>query len=310
MPNKTIILCTAEGLPTAKHLLNSLQDENFTVCYPIDNSTKGKFRVISIRNGSFVKEYATNVPQHDLAIRWGNRSDWSSVKPIYNQSDALNKASNKSRARKIMLEGSIRCPKMVTPNTILPTQYPVICRPFVHKGGAHFGVLKDFGTFSHQFNRLRGTHYFSEFIDKDSEYRVHCAHGKILGLLKKPAPDDPKQIAWNHALNADAFEVINWNAYSKEMANLALKALASMGMDFGAVDVIVKNGEAYVLEVNSAPSLYSTEYMTDRYVRYFKWLANQTQKREHFKFEEYTKASSFAWKDFNFEDRVPNKLVK
>jgi D-alanine-D-alanine ligase-like ATP-grasp enzyme len=35
----------------------------------------------------------------------------------------------------------------------------------------------------------------------------------------------------------------------------AIAAVASLGLDFGAVDVILREGKAYVLEVNTAPGI-------------------------------------------------------
>jgi predicted ATP-grasp superfamily ATP-dependent carboligase len=37
--------------------------------------------------------------------------------------------------------------------------------------------------------------------------------------------------------------------------DLAMNAIKALGLDFGAVDVIIRRGKAYILEVNSAPGL-------------------------------------------------------
>ena len=48
----------------------------------------------------------------------------------------------------------------------------------------------------------------------------------------------------------------------------------SLGLDFGAVDVIYKDGKWYVLEVNTAPNLTSQSDVLDRYVKAFKEYAD------------------------------------
>lgn len=300
-----IILCTSEGLPTARLLLTALNRDDVALMYPIPTTRKGSWRVNEMRDGVIVKTTVVNPIPAKRWLRWGNRMSLTPSPEIqYNTVEALNLSAHKLRARKTMIASTVPCPSLVTPADANIT-YPVICRPHQHKAGQNFGVLRDYGTFKHQFNKLQATHYFSAFIDKDREFRVHCAHGKILSVSEKPRPADPSVIAWNHAVNADAFTVINWTNYDINMIRAALDAVRVLGLHFGAVDIIMKDGVSYILEVNSAPSLLTTEYMTLKYVRYINWLLMSSEVRKPFDYKEYKNIKSFPWKDFNFEDRAP-----
>lgn len=73
------------------------------------------------------------------------------------------------------------------------------------------------------------------------------------------------------------------------------------------VDVLLdKNGIAYVLEVNTSPTLSSSEYSMQRYAKYFDWLCKTNKRRPHWEFKEFKKASNYAWHDYHFDDREPN----
>ncbi len=81
-----------------------------------------------------------------------------------------------------------------------------------------------------------------------------------------------------------------------------------LGLDFAGVDLMLdKDGKAYLLEVNTAATLASSEYSMSRYAKYFDWLCKTNKRREHHEFKEFKKASNYAWHEYHFEDREPNK---
>lgn len=57
---------------------------------------------------------------------------------------------------------------------------------------------------------------------------------------------------------------------------------------------------AVVCELNTAPTLNSTNYVLERWVKYFNKLANSETRIEHWDFEQFEKASSLAWKENQF----------
>lgn len=129
---------------------------------------------------------------------------------------------------------------------------------------------------------------------------------RILNYLEKPNPGGG-QIAWNRALNGEAFTNVKWSDYNSAVCKVALEAIKALSLDFGGVDIILdREGKAYVLEVNTSPTLASSEYSMSRYAKYFDWLCKEPKRRKHFEIKDFKKASNYAWHDYHFEDREPN----
>lgn len=243
-------------------------------------------------------------------IRFGTRIPLTSS-ITYNKISAIKTSSEKFQAREILKREEVRIPFTISKEKLVETgivslaeYFPLIARPLTHAQGKNLYVVNSLA----DYKKLpQDIGYFSQFIPKDSEYRVHAAHGKILAVMQKPAPDDPSQVAWNRHQNddADPFIPIQWREWQFDVCLQALHAIKALGLDFGAVDVISKDGVAYVLEVNTAPSLSTSPYMTNKYANYFNWLFASDNVREHFDFTQYKKVESLSWKDFDFEDRPP-----
>jgi glutathione synthase/RimK-type ligase-like ATP-grasp enzyme len=134
---------------------------------------------------------------------------------------------------------------------------PVVIRPAVHAQGRNVHLSKDYvevETITEQYGE--GNYYISEFIDKVAEYRVFVVSGRVACVASK-TPADPTAIAWNVA-QGGRFDNVRWGEWPLAACNVAIEAFNMSGLDFGGVDVMVdKNGRAYVLEINSAPSLTS-----------------------------------------------------
>lgn len=129
---------------------------------------------------------------------------------------------------------------------------------------------------------------------------------RILNYLEKPNPGGG-QIAWNRALSGEAFTNVKWSDYNSAVCKVALEAIKALSLDFGGVDIILdREGKAYVLEVNTSPTLASSEYSMSRYAKYFDWLCKEPKRRKHFEIKDFKKASNYAWHDYHFEDREPN----
>lgn len=120
---------------------------------------------------------------------------------------------------------------------------------------------------------------YVRYIPKVEEYRVHVVLGNVIDVQRKTLSKDKLE-----ELGIDA-ENINWkirnlaNGFIYQRANVnpnqevldaSVKIVQCLGLDFGAVDVIVgkKDGKTYVLEVNTAPGL--TGSTVESYVKAFK----------------------------------------
>lgn len=232
-------------------------------------------------------------------IRWGSRIEIPDTSIVYNNSKAIERATDKKKSRKLMLEKGVSCPKLVNRNN---TVFPVIARPSRHAKGKNFVVLRNVTEFRNHWDaHEHNGWYYSEFIDKEREIRVHCAHGKVLEVMEKPRPTDGG-IAWNRAINGAPFVRVERANYKLYMVKEALKAIKALGLDFGGVDVIIVGKQAYVLEVNTSPTLNSSPHVTSRYAKYFDWLFRSPTKRPHWDFEQFTAGPSLAWKNFQLTE--------
>jgi len=66
----------------------------------------------------------------------------------------------------------------------------------------------------------------------------------------------------------------------------------------GGVDVLCNpeyNPPAVICEINSAPTIKSSEYTVSRYTKYFDWLFRE--KRRWFNYSEWEQGKSFAFKN-------------
>ena len=97
------------------------------------------------------------------------------------------------------------------------------------------------------------------------EYRVHVVGGKVIDLQKKKCKTDVEAHPFIKNLdNGWAFCKTNTTA-PLNVYTTATQAVENLGLDFGAVDMLCKEGQAYVLEVNTAPGIAETTL--DNYAR-------------------------------------------
>lgn len=266
------------------------------------------FRQYTNHNINIRTKVKTNLAdfRDSIIIRWGNRIEVDLTGSItYNKASAIALATDKKESRRVLAEAGVSVPRALLPESE-NINYPVIARPRVHAKGRNFVLLNNRGDFYAHWIRNNADWYYSEFVDKVSEFRVHCAHGRILNYLEKPNPGND-QIAWNRAVNGEAFTNVKWSDYNSAVALECLKAVQALGLDFGGVDVILdKDNKPYILEVNTSPTLNSSEYSMTRYAKYFDWLGKTGKRREHFELKEFKKSSNYAWHEYHFEDREPN----
>ena len=120
-------------------------------------------------------------------------------------------------------------------------------------------------------------------IDVKGEYRVHVFRNlnnelKVIDITKKRLRTEARDSGECNRLvrNLDGGWVFCHNNIdlSEEAQQEAIKAVGALGLDFGAVDLVVEKNtnKAYVLEVNTAPGL-SSETTLNAYVSAIKELA-------------------------------------
>ena len=262
--NKTVILVGLNGRPSMRSVYRLLRGG-------ILIDTEGGIRVYE-NNKAWLKQHTRTVIRTDdtkdsIVINWG----MPTVRPygatrIYNDSQGVSNSSNKARARQMMHSHGVRVPKPIDKFNYHSANYPLIWRPSYHNKGKQFVVL-NFPLEVTEKNYLNSG-YLSEFVDKDREFRVHVGGKKILAVSEKP-PQKAKK--WNEIKGQEFFQVFEWPT---DVSRQAVAAVKAVGLDHGGVDVMLKGKKAYVLEINTAPTLYGCDFEIEAYREYFQSIIN------------------------------------
>lgn len=104
---------------------------------------------------------------------------------------------------------------------------------------------------------------YTKLIPKAREYRVHVFNGEVIDIQQKKRrrvgeDDEIQDGVIKNVANGWVFCRDNITPPPDEMNDVAIRAVSALGLDFGAVDVLSKEGRAYVLEVNTACGLEGT----------------------------------------------------
>jgi len=111
------------------------------------------------------------------------------------------------------------------------------------------------------------------------EYRVHVFGDEVILYQKKSRRiNEDGEVETAEGMDADVRNLeSNWVYRTgnlkrlERVENLAIDAIKAVGLDFGAVDIIMEEGgHVYVLEINSAPGLGNQDTL-DAYAEGFKY---------------------------------------
>lgn len=203
------------------------------------------------------------------AIRWGyTGEDPDGYDNIYQPKEAIITASNKPLARRLLIENGISCPEMYDKSQI---EFPCIARPKRTKQGKNFFYIENK---EQLVNLNKKMTYFQQYIDKEREYRVHVFLNKVL-VVQEKLDGDKASLTWNHG-NGFIFRPIRWSLIPRGLCPIAITSVQTLGLIFGAVDVIEKDNNFYVLEINTAPS--AEGYTLERYRMAFDYLDKHGEK--------------------------------
>jgi len=111
---------------------------------------------------------------------------------------------------------------------------------------------------------------FTKYVPKKDEYRVHVAFGEVVDVQRKAKSNDYDVANWKIRSHSNGFVFVREGVDPDEQVlEQALLAVKTIGLDFGAVDVIWNNfyKKAYVLEVNTSPGLEGST--VENYIKAF-----------------------------------------
>lgn len=146
--------------------------------------------------------------------------------------------------------------------------WPFVVRPAAHSQGQHVYLCNTMEEVESACSRF-DNYYISEYIKKEAEYRVCVVQGRVAWVAQK-TPANPEDVAWNVA-KGGRFDNVRWGDWPLKVCRIAIEAFNLSGLDFGGVDIMVKEEDVYVLEINSAPSLTSP-YRQACMAKCFDWI--------------------------------------
>lgn len=194
------------------------------------------------------------VPHNSRVIRWGNglETDSSGWSLVLNKHSVLQISTDKLTALRSMGR-VVTVPNSYDCGETLPRGHRYVGRPASHSEGSDFHLI-DCRT---QAATLTDDHA-TRYIEDANEYRVWFVREKY--LVARRVPISAKgQSASDSCRSKWGYEFIP--ACFPKLKEEVTKARSAIPLDFGAIDVLWKEGEGnqpgkwYFLEFNSAPSL-------------------------------------------------------
>jgi len=198
-----------------------------------------------------------------MVIRWGTTSNVP-VQNVLNTASAIHTVGDKAGFRRVLMDhhaagGPLLCPRTEfnwSNFSLDDINSGLVIRPRVHAQGKLVLVAYTDQAAREAAERCGEGYYASHLINKVAEYRVALVQGRVAWVARK-TPGNPNDVAWNVA-RGGRFDNVRWDEWPLKAVRVAREAFMLSGLHFGGVDVMVDaNGEAYVLEINSAPSLTS-----------------------------------------------------
>lgn len=242
-----------------------------TSCREISNQSETG--ILAVRNDK-------GIPPTDLVFRWGCTSDVP-TKNVVNTAKAIHEVNNKAGFRQKLDEYNL-CPSTVFSYAeasllVEDVGKTLVVRPAVHSRGRKLYVVSSVRELELAIDKCGAGWYASDLIDKDTEYRVFVVQGRAVAVANK-IPDNDEAVAWNVA-KGGRFENVKWDQWPLKAVRVSIEAFNLSELDFGGVDVMVdKEGNCYVVEINSAPSLTSP-YRQQCMTKAFDWIVNHGKER-------------------------------
>jgi len=197
---------------------------------------------------------------NEWLIRWGSQVSCS-VEQQLNSLSGIANATDKLHALEILHNAGVPTPRwrLTAAQAAQELNFPILGRSRDHTRGRDIEVFQR----SIGLNTTGHTRdFFVEFVPKVREFRIHVFCGQpILSQIKVVNNERlaaRRPVIWNHR-NGYIYRNMRSSLPSLDRRSCAIMAVQALGLDFGAVDLIVgPDDSTYVLEVNTGPGLAYT----------------------------------------------------
>lgn len=217
-----------------------------------------------------VRDQGPRLGRIQLLINWGSSAGIPRVahsERVLNPFNNVKTASDKLLSfTKFAENAQLSIPQWTTDPEVARTFGSVVCRT-VLRGHSGNGIVLWDGQ-----GDLPRAPLYTQYVKKKHEFRVHVMNGEVIDVQQKRKRRDfdgePDTKVRNHQ-NGWVYCRENLDI-PNDLKDQALLAISTLGLDFGAVDLIYneRQNRSYVLEVNTAPGLEGTTL--ENYVNGFK----------------------------------------
>jgi hypothetical protein len=139
--------------------------------------------------------------------------------------------------------------------------FPWLARKFTHRGGTDIVTVTSFQQAMRMAVRDE-CDFFSVFILTQTEFRVWVFQNDAFAIYEKQWKGEGEFIGIqrNRHFGFTFVKRDDLRDDEEKLTGMSIAAVKALNMDFGAVDVILgKDGQFYVLEVNTMPNIDSVE---------------------------------------------------
>jgi glutathione synthase/RimK-type ligase-like ATP-grasp enzyme len=197
-------------------------------------------------------------------VNWGNPSDFGvgvQGPRVLNKPAPIRNAINKITSFQKLQENGVRVPEFTTTKPDSVDSLWFARTNLRGSGGDGIVAIRRGDT-------IPTAPLYVKYIPKVKEYRLHVTNGRVIFAQEKKRKSNNEQTAdqkliRNHA-NGWVFCPVELGSVAEDVKNAAVSACVALGLDFGAVDLVVgkRDNLPYILEVNTAPGLSSPGLIT------------------------------------------------
>lgn len=198
-----------------------------------------------------------------VLLNWGNNNPQFNLNgvTVLNKPEAVKVASNKLTALTKMQEAGINVPEFTNDIEVakkwIEKDRIVLCRKLLRANSGRGIVIAKTN------EELVPAPLYVKYIRKEHEYRVHVFNGMVIDYVEKKRKKGFKEnTVYNKYIRSyeQGWIFARDNVKMPEaVQNVATAAVDCLGLDFGAVDIVLdRKGNPVVLEVNTSPGLQGT----------------------------------------------------
>lgn len=197
-----------------------------------------------------------SVPHGTTVINWGS-SKLGFAGRVINKASAVQIATDKLATLKVLKAARIPVPEFTTEYLVAKSWqeqgYRVVLR---HKVSAHSGHGIEV---AYPEDELIYAPLYTKYKRKDKEFRAHVVNGRVIDLTEKRRRfgEEPSNSLIRTHENGWVY-CRDGVVCSDSFKQICVKAVAALGLDFGAVDFVTRGDKMWVLEVNTAPGICGT----------------------------------------------------